>query len=137
MTRRDILGLALVLLMASACWAQSSPALHQVHRVRVASMGSEAESDRFHGLLRDELRKVGVEISESDAEAELRGDFSFEKHGDFSSAHANLQLKSLDGKRTLWSGDYVSQHRGTTSEDVVKTLAQTCAERFHHDWARN
>ena len=137
MTRRIVLLTAMALLANLASRAQSRPVLHQVHRIRVAAMGSGTDSDRFHDLLQDELRKTGFEIGDSGADAEMSGEFSFEKRGDFSSAHANLQLKSQDGKRTLWSGDYVSQHKGTTTEDVVKTLAQTCAERFHRDWAKN
>lgn len=139
MTRRTILLSALTLLMGLVSGAQSSPALHQIHKLHVAVMGSGSEAERFHGLLQDELRRAGLEISDSvsGAEADLGGEFSYEAHGDSSSAHANLKLKSADGKRTLWSGDYVSQHRGTVAEDVVKTLAETCAERFRKDWEKN
>jgi hypothetical protein len=139
MTRRTILLIAVTLVTGLVGRAQSRPVLHQIHKIHVAAMGSGAESDRFHGLLQGELRKAGFEISDSTsaAEADLGGEFSSEVHGDFSSAHANLRLKSRDGKRTLWSADYISQHRGSTAEDVVKTLAQTCAERFHHDWEKD
>ncbi len=37
----------------------------------------------------------------------------------------------------LWSGDYASQHKGNIPEDVIQTLAQTCAERLRHEWEKN
>jgi hypothetical protein len=102
-------------------------------------MGSGADSERFHTLLQDELRNSGLEIADTSAvaDATLTGEFSSESHGDYASARATLRLKSRDGKRTLWSGDYVSQHKGSIPEDVVNSLAQTCAERFHKDWEKN
>jgi hypothetical protein len=138
MNCRSALLLSLALLFPLSTKAQSSPALHQVRTIHVASMGSGSEAQRFRALLQDELRSSGFETSATPpANATLTGDFSSEARGDSSSAHVNLILKSPDGKRTLWSGDYVSQHKGTTPEDVVKTLAQTCAERLRKDWEKN
>ena len=140
MTRSTIFLITLALLLPLPIGAQSNPsALHQVRTIHVAAMGSSADAERFHTLLQDELRNVGFEIAStaSAADATLAGEFSSEAQGDYSSAHATLRLKSPDGKRMIWSGDYVSQHKGTTPEDVVKTLAQTCAERLHKDWAKN
>ncbi len=91
-------------------------------------MGSGAESQRFHGLLEDELQRVGFAVADAggDADAVLSGEFSVEVLGDRSFARVTVLLKSNDGKRTLWSGDFISQHKGEGHEDVVKTLAQTC-----------
>src|SRR5262249_30214950 len=130
--------LTLSLLLAVIAYSQSNSALHQVRRIHVAAMGSGADAERFHTLLQDELRNVGFEIvATKSADATLSGEFSSEAHGDYSSARATLRLKSPDGKRTLWFGDYVSQHKGSITEDVVKSLAQTCAERLHKDWEKN
>jgi len=138
MTRRTSLLLAFALLFTVATRAQSNSALHHVRKIHIAAMGADAEAERFHTLLQDELRNAGFEIADSaSADATLAGEFSSGAHGDYSFAHATLTLKSIDGKRILWSGDYVSEHKGTTREDVVKTLAQTCAERFHRDWEKN
>lgn len=139
MIRSSTLLLALALMFALPIGAQTTPSLHQVRTLRIAAMGSGAEAERFHALLQDELRNVGFEIAgtSSAGDATLAGQFAFESNGDFSSARATLSLKSPDGKRMLWSGDYVSQHKGTTPEDVVKSLAQTCAERLRKDWAKN
>jgi hypothetical protein len=137
MTRRTIVMVAVTLLAGLANFAQSGPALHQVHKIHLSAMGSGSEAARFRTLLGDHLRNAGFEVSDSDSDANLSGEFSYEVHGDFSSAHVNLRLKSSDGNRSLWSGDYVSQHRGSVAEDVVKTLAQTCVERFRKDWEKN
>lgn len=137
MLDRKTFLLALTLLFPVAAPAQSSPALHQVHKIHVASFGSTAETTRFRSLLEEALRANDFEVVAASADATLTGTFSSEAHGDYSSARATLQLKSHDGKQILWSGDYSSQHRGNIPEDVVKTLAQTCAERLHHDWQKN
>lgn len=101
-------------------------------------MGSGAEAERFHGLLEDALRQAGFEVAETagDADAILSGEFSADVHGDRAMARATVLLKSRDGKRTIWSGDYISQHRGESHEDVVKTVAETCAERLRKDWEK-
>lgn len=130
---------AVVLLTAalSSCNAQN-PALHKVNRIRIGSMGSGAEAERFQGLLIDELGRVGFKVSETmrETDAVLSGEFSTETHGNFSSARVTVLLKSPDGKHTIWSGDYVSQHRGEGHEDVVKRLAATCSEQLQKDWEK-
>jgi len=115
-----------------------NPAQHKVNRIHVAAMGSGAESERFHGLLEDELQQVGFAVADAggDADAVLSGEFSTEVHGDRSFARVTVLLKSPDGRRTLWSGDFISQHKGEGHEDVVKTLAQTCAERLRKEWQK-
>jgi len=115
-----------------------NPALHKVNRIHVAEMGSGSESQRFHGLLEDELQRVGFAVADTggDAEAVLSGEFSAEVHGDRSFARVTVLLKSPDSKRTLWSGDFIAQHKGEGHEDVVKTLAQTCAERLRKEWEK-
>ena len=138
MIRRTTLSCALVLLFTVAIPAQSNPSLHQVRKIHVAAMGSDAEAERFHTLLQDELRSAGFDIADTpSADAILTGEFSTEAQGDYSSARATIRLKSPDSKRTLWSGDYISQHKGTTREDVVLSLAKTCAERLRKDWQKN
>lgn len=101
-------------------------------------MGSGAEAERFHGLLENALRQVGFEVAGAagDADAVLTGEFTADVHGDRSQARVTVLLKSRDGKRTIWSGDYVSQHKGEGHEDVVKTVAETCAERLRKDWEK-
>jgi len=115
-----------------------NPALHQVNRIHVTDMGTGAESERFHGLLEDELRHVGFAVADEagNADALLSGEFSTEVHGDRSFARVTVLLKSRDGKRTLWSGDFISQHKGEGHEDVVKTLAETCAEQLRKQWQK-
>lgn len=130
-----LLGLALFLPIAAP--VQPNPALNQVHRIHVASFGPTAEAARFRSLLEEALRANEFEPVTASADATLTGNFSTETHGDYSFARATLQLKSRDGKQILWSGDYSSQHKGNIPEDAVKTLAQTCAERLHHDWQKN
>ncbi len=133
MLHRTPLFLALAPLLAQASAAQSDPALHRVREIRLASFGSSNEATRFRRLLQDALRNNGFEAVGACSDATLTGTFSSESHGDYSSAHATPQLKSRDGKQTLWSGDYASQHKGNIPEDVIQTLANTCAERLHHD----
>jgi hypothetical protein len=113
-------------------------ALHKVNRIFVSDMGSGAEPQRFHGLLEDELQRVGFAVSDrsGDADAILTGEFSTEANGDRSFARVSVLLKSRDGKRTLWSGDFIAQHKGEGHEDVVKTLAITCAERLRKEWEK-
>jgi hypothetical protein len=115
-----------------------NPALHQVNRIHVAAMGTGAESDRFHGLIEDQLQRAGFAVADTagDADAVLSGEFSAEVHGDRSFARVTVLLKSRDGKRTLWSGDFTSQHKGEGHEDVVRTLAETCAERLRKEWQK-
>jgi hypothetical protein len=135
-----------VVLLVLACVAlvpihraeAQNPALHKVNRIHVAEMGSGAESQRFQALLEDELQRVGFAVADAggDADAVLSGEFSTEVHGDRSFARVTVLLKSRDGKRTLWSGDFISQHKGEGHEDVVKTLAQTCAERLRKEWQK-
>lgn len=140
MNLRAILFFALAVfpsIAISKCQAQN-PALHHVKTIHVAQMGSGLESVRFRGLLQDELRKVGFEIADTPASADatLAGTFSFDSSGDKSSARASVTLKSSNG-RQIWSGDYISQHRGQGKEDVVKTTAETCAERLRKDWEKS
>ena len=130
-------------LVAVACLAALSlsraqatnSALHKVSRIHLAAMGSGAEAERFRTLLGEELQRVGFEVSEEakQSDAVLSGEFSAEAHGNLSQARVTLLLKSPDGKRTIWSGDYISQHKGEGHEDVVKTLAETCAERLRKE----
>jgi hypothetical protein len=120
------------------CLAES-PALHRVSKIHVATMGSGDQADRFHSLLQDELSKVGFEVSEQSANADaiLTGTFSFESGGDRTSARATVTLKSRDGRQILWSGDYVSQHRGQGHEDVVRTVAENCAQQLRKNWEKS
>lgn len=140
MRSRGVVFAALVLLAVGFVGSArgQNPALHKVSRIHVAAMGSGAGAERFHGLLIDELRRVGFEVSEAvkEADAVLSGEFSAEASGDFSEARVALLLKSPDGKRTIWFGNYLSQHRGASHEDVVKSLAETCAERLRKEWEK-
>ena len=131
-----LVGLASIVL--PACLAEN-PALHRVSRIHVAPMGSGDQADRFHSLLQDELSKVGFEVSDQSANADaiLSGTFSFESNGDRTSARATVTLKSRDGKKTLWSGDYISQHRGQGHEDVVQTVAENCAQQLRKGWEKS
>ena len=132
------LAVAVVVILPLRRATAQNPALHQVNRIHVAAMGAGAESGRFHGLLEAELQRVGFAVASSagDADAVLSGDFSAEVHGDRSVARVTVLLKSRDGKRTLWSGDFISQHKGEGHEDVVKTLAETCAEQLRKQWQK-
>lgn len=118
--------------------AAQNPALHNVNRIQVAGMGTGTDAERFRGLLADELRRVGFTVADaaSNADALLSGEFSTELHGNQSFARVTVLLKSRDGKRTIWSGDFISQHKGEGHEDVVKTLAETCAERLRKEWQK-
>jgi hypothetical protein len=121
-----------------ACLAEN-PALHRVSKIHVAAMGSGDQADRFHSFLQDELSKVGFEVSEqfANADAILTGTFSFESGGDHTSARATVTLKSPNGKLILWSGDYISQHKGQGHEDVVKTVAENCAQQLRKSWEKS
>ena len=120
------------------CRAEN-PALHRVSRIHVATMGSGDQADRFQSLLREELGKVGFEVSEQGANADalLTGTFSYESGGDRTFARATVTLKSPNGKQILWSGDYVSQHRGQGREDVVQTVAGNCAQQLRKSWEKS
>ena len=115
-----------------------NPALHKVNRIHVADMGTGAEAQRFHHLLKEELQRGGFSVAEGGAvdDAVLSGELSTEVQGDRSFARVTVLLKSPDRKRTLWSGDFISQHKGEGHEDVVKTLAETCAERLRKEWQK-
>jgi len=132
------LAMAVVAIFPLGRATAQNPTLHQVNRINVAVMGTGAESERFHGLLETELQRVGFTVTggASDADAILSGDFSAEIHAERSVARVTVLLKSREGKRTLWSGDFISQHKGEGHEDVVKTLAQTCAEQLRKQWQK-
>jgi len=141
MNVRTFLRLAIVAVFftaSSACHAQN-PELHRITTIHVADMGSGDQSARFHSLLQDALRTNGFQIAETPetADATLTGSFSHEAKGNFTSARVTVQLKSRNGKLTIWSGDYISQHKGEGHEDVIKTLADSCAERFRKDWEKS
>jgi hypothetical protein len=114
-----------------------NPAFHRVSKIQVAAMGPGAEAARFHSLLEDALRNTGFEITDIAADAILTGAFTAESHGDFSSARVTATLKSANGKQILWSGDYISQHRGSGKQDVVKETADTCAEQLRKSWEKS
>ena len=137
MLHRTTLLLALALLLPIVAPAQSDPALHQIRKIRIASLGSSADATRFRSLLQDALRATDFEVVNAYADGTLTGAFSSEAHGDYASARATLQLKSRDGKQLLWSGDYSSQHKGSIPEDVIQTLANTCAKCLHRDWEKS
>ena len=137
MLQRTPLLLAVALLLPIVAPAQSDPALHQVRKIRITTLGSSEDATRFRTLLQDALRANDFEVVNAYADATLTGTFSSEAHADYASARATLQLKSRDGKQLLWSGDYASQHKGSIPEDVIQTLANTCAERLHHDWEKD
>jgi hypothetical protein len=132
----SLAGLAALAL--PACHAQG-PALHRVSRINVAAMSSGEQAERFSSLLQDELSKVGFEVVErtANSDAILSGSFTYEAGGDHVFARATVTLKSRDGKQTLWSGDYVSQHKGEGHEDVVKTVAENCAEQLRKTWQKS
>jgi len=140
MNSRRRLFFALAVLPLLACSAFHAQAqnreLHQVRRIYVATMGSGEAASHFREILQDQLRNVDFEVTDStdDADAVLTGEFSAESHDDKSFARATVTLKSRDEKRTLWSGDYVSQHRGQGNEDVVRTVAENCAQHLKEDW---
>lgn len=138
MPSRTLVFLVLAFFLPIRHAEAQNPALHKVNRIHVAEMGTGAESARFHGLLEEELQRVGFAVADSagDADAILSGEFATEVHGDRSFARVTVLLKSRDGKRTLWSGDFMSQHKGEGQEDVVKTLAQTCSERLRKEWQK-
>ena len=141
MNRRTVLvfAFAVLFLTLPASRAQATaPGLSKVHRIHVATLGSGPEADRFHSLLEDELRGAGFEIAAqaSDADAVLSGEFSSGATAEKSFARATVKLKSPDGKRILWSGDYYADHRGQGLEDVLKTDAENCAEHLRKDWEK-
>ena len=102
-------------------------------------MGSGEQAGRFQSLLLGELSKVGFGVSEqvANADAILTGTFSYESGGDRTAARATVTLKSPNGRQILWSGDYVSQHRGEGYEDVVQTVAENCAQRLRKSWDKS
>ncbi|WP_348265174.1 hypothetical protein P8935_11670 [Telmatobacter sp. DSM 110680] len=118
----------------------SNPGLHRVNKIYIATLGSSAGAERFRSLLEDALRNVGFEISSStaDADAIFNGEFATEAHGDYAMARFTADLKPTKGKQTLlWSGDNVTQHRGTSRQDVVKATADTCAEQLRKSWEKS
>ena len=141
MITRTITFLALAALASIALpmsYAQN-PALHRVSRIHVAAMGSGEQADRFHSLLREELSKIGFEVAEqrANADAVLAGSFQYEAGGELTSARATVTLRPQNGKQILWSGDYISQHKGQGHEDVIRNLAETCAQQLRKSWEKS
>ena len=126
--------LALTDLRRAPAQLPDAAALRHVKAIYVGAMGLGNEAEHYRLLLKDELGRVGFDVSDKavDADAVLTGTISAEVHGDRALARATVTLKTRAG-RQIWSGDYVSQHWGQGANDTVRGTARDCAVGLRKD----
>ena len=128
MKRSVVVGFAVLVAAVTACWAQY-PSLANVQRIYIDKLGNNDDAERFRSVGARELEHVGFTAANSsdDADAILKGTFTFANWGEKSGGQLNFRLMSRDDKE-IWSGSVADKVK--PGRDSVQWVAQEFAKQL-------
>ena len=97
MKRSAAVGLVILFAAVTVCQAQY-PSLASVQRIYIDKLGNNDDAERFRSVGARELEHVGFTAARSpeDADAILKGTFTFANWGEKSGGQINFRLMSRD-----------------------------------------
>ncbi len=128
MKRSAAVGLAVLLVAVTACLAQY-PSLSNVQRIYIDKLGNNDDAERFRSVGARELEHAGFSTASSpeDADAILKGTFTFANWGEKSGGQLNFRLVSRDDKE-IWAGSVADKIK--PGRDSMQWVAQEFAKQL-------
>jgi len=123
-----LVSVAVLLIAATTCIAQY-PSLANVQRIYVDKLGNNDDAERFRGVCSRELDHAGfTAVSSADeADAVLKGTFTYANWGEKSGGQLNFRLMSRDGKE-IWAGSVADKVK--PERDSSQWVAEEFAKRL-------
>ena len=128
MKRSAVIGLTVLLVAVTACLAQY-PSLASVQRIYIDKLGNNDDAERFRSVGARELEHVGFNAASGpdDADAILKGTFTFANWGEKSGGQLNFRLMSRDDKE-IWAGSVADKIK--PGRDSILWVAQEFAKQL-------
>jgi len=128
MKRSAAVGLVILFAAVTACLAQY-PSLASVQRIYIDKLGNNDDAERFRSVGARELEHVGFTAASSpeDADAILKGTFTFANWGEKSGGQLNFRLMSRDDKE-IWAGSVADKVK--PGRDSLQWVAQEFAKQL-------
>jgi hypothetical protein len=128
MKRSAAVGLAILFVAVTACLAQY-PSLANVQRIYIDKLGNNDDAERFRSVGARELEHVGFNTASGpdDADAILKGTFTFANWGEKSGGQLNFRLVSRDDKE-IWAGSIADKIK--PGRDSMLWVAQEFAKQL-------
>jgi len=121
-------GLVILFAAVTVCQAQY-PSLASVQRIYIDKLGNNDDAERFRSVGARELEHVGFTAASSpeDADAILKGTFTFANWGEKSGGQLNFRLMSRDDKE-IWAGSVADKVK--PGRDSLQWVAQEFAKQL-------
>ena len=121
-------GLVVLFVAVAVCLAQY-PSLASVQRIYIDKLGNNDDAERFRSVGARELEHVGFTAASSpeDADAILKGTFTFANWGEKSGGQLNFRLMSRDDKE-IWAGSVADKIK--PGRDSMLWVAQEFAKQL-------
>ena len=128
MKRSAAVGLTILFVAVTACLAQY-PSLANVQRIYIDKLGNNDDAERFRSVGARELEHVGFNTASGldDADAILKGTFTFANWGEKSGGQLNFRLVSRDDKE-IWAGSI--SDKIMPGRDSMQWVAQEFAKQL-------
>jgi hypothetical protein len=128
MKRSAAVGLGILFVAVTACLAQY-PSLANVQRIYIDKLGNNDDAERFRSVGARELEHVGFSAASGpdDADAVVKGTFTFANWGEKSGGQLNFRLMSRDGKE-IWAGSVADKIK--PGRDSVQWVAQEFSKQL-------
>jgi len=128
MKRSAAVGLAVLFVALTTCLGQY-PSLANVQRIYIDKLGNNDDAERFRSVGARELEHVGFTAASSpdDADAILKGTFSFANWGEKSGGQLNFRLMSRDDKE-IWAGSVADKIK--PGRDSIQWVAEEFAKQL-------
>jgi hypothetical protein len=128
MRRSVAVGLAVLLVAVAVCLVQY-PSLANVQRIYIDKLGNNDDAERFRSVGARELEHVGFATASNadDADAILKGTFTFANWGEKSGRQLNFRLVSRDDKE-IWAGSVAEKIK--PGRDSMQWVAQDFAKQL-------
>jgi len=128
MKRSAAIGCAVLFAAVVACLGQY-PSLANVQRVYIDKLGNNDDAERFRSVGARELQHIGFATASSpeDADAILKGTFTFANWGEKSGGQLNFRLMSRDDKE-IWAGSVADKIK--PGRDSMQWVAQEFAKQL-------
>ena len=128
MKRRVAVGLIVLFAAVTACLAEY-PSLANVQRIYIDKLGNNDDAERFRSVGARELERAGFSTASQaeDADAILKGTFTFANWGEKSGGQLNFRLLSRDDKE-IWAGSVADKIK--PGHDSIQWVAQEFAKQL-------
>ena len=128
MKRSAAVGLAVLFVALTTCLAEY-PSLANVQRIYIDKLGDNDDAERFRSVGARELEHAGFSTASQaeDADAILKGSFTFANWGEKSGGQLNFRLVS-PGDKEIWAGSIADKIK--PGRDSTQWVAQEFAKQL-------